>query len=117
MHGRLLNQLSQSKDELVKDFRKRYNTFNDHLTDKITEDQFKDLTSHDLKRIKKVMAEHEEMGQRLRLKLNEQEKHVLGSEQYVRHFKEGYYPSYFSSDTDSFELYEHILGNMNMGKF
>lgn len=69
-----------------------------------------------MKRIKKVMAEHEELGQRLRLKMNRQEKHVLGSEECSKYFNEGDYPSYFSSDTDLIKLHEHILEKMNMDK-
>ena len=50
------------------------------MTDKIAEQQFRDLTSHNLRRIKKVMKEHEEIGQRLQLK--ERTQHILGIEDY-----------------------------------
>lgn len=107
---------------MVKDFRKRYNTFNDHHTDKITEDQFKDLTSHDLKRIKKVMAEHEEMGKRLRLKEEKQKQHIYGTKDYkdykeriIREIEKGNsLPSYFAADTSSEDIYNFMLLNSNM---
>lgn len=117
MHGRLLNQLSQANDELVKDFRKRYNKFNDHLTEKITEDQFKDLTSHDLKRFKKVMAEHVEMGQRLRLKTvgsGNQLSHILGSQEYKDRVSKGEHPSYFEEGSNLKDIHNHMLQEMNM---
>ena len=103
---------------MVKDFKKRYNKFNDHLTEKIIEDQFKDLTSHDLKRIKKVMADHEELGKRLQLKKEKQKQHIYGTKDYKerveRDLSKGKTPPSYFKNVSETELHRCMLNEINM---
>ncbi|WP_034907916.1 phage minor capsid protein [Eremococcus coleocola] len=104
--------LSNTRKWMEADFKKRYNNFNDKLTDKITEKQFKDLTSHDLNRIKEVMLNNEELGNRLKLKEFKQKEHIYGTEEYNNR-NNG--QSYFKDITER-KLYNYMLKNMDMKK-
>lgn len=104
--------LSNTRKWMEADFKKRYNNFNDKLTDKITEKQFKDLTSHNLNRIKQVMSENKEISKRLKLKNNKQNEHIFGTEEYNNR-NDG--QSYFKDTTES-EIYNYMLKNMDMKK-
>lgn len=104
--------LSNTRKWMEADFKKRYNSFNDKLTNKITEKQFKDLTSHDLNRIKEVMLNNEELGNRLKLKEFKQKEHIYGTEEYNNR-NNG--QSYFKDITER-KLYNYMLKNMDMKK-
>lgn len=104
---------------IEKDFKERYNKFNNKLTHRVTEQQFKDLTSHNLELIKKVMQEHEEIGKRLQMKIAgeaSQLTHILGSDEYKRRISDGENPSYFKEGTDLEALHRHMLKEMDMAK-
>ncbi|WP_342610065.1 polymorphic toxin type 50 domain-containing protein [Eremococcus coleocola] len=104
--------IASTRKWMEADFKKRYNSFNDKLTDKITEKQFKDLTSHDLNRIKEVMLNNEELGNRLKLKEFKQKEHIYGTEEYNNR-NNG--QSYFKDITER-KLYNYMLKNMDMKK-
>lgn len=104
--------LRSIEKELVRDFEMRYNRFNENLNQKLTKEQFKDLTSHNLSRIKKVMIENDEIGNRLSLKISKQFEHLLGTEDYLNR-NDG--QSYFIKPNEKV-VYDHMLRNMDMKK-
>lgn len=106
----MLTSKAELDDQVEKEKEKRYNNLNKNLTQKLSREEFDDLTSHDLERIKKVMASNEEIGQRLSLKETKQEQHILGSDEYN---KRNNGQSYFEN-TNSRTLHNHMLKNMEM---
>lgn len=73
---------NKAKRNMEKAIEKEYNRFNERLKQKLSKEQYRDLTSHDLKRIRKIMAENEELGERLKLKVIKQKQHIYGTEDY-----------------------------------
>lgn len=115
------NQESYSsvKQRMEKAIEKEYNKFNERLNQKLSKEQYRDLTSHDLKRINKVMSEHEELARRLQLKRSaeaSQMTHIKDTDEYLRRINNGERPSYFEKNTDEIKLYHHMLKNMDMNK-
>ena len=95
---------------MEKAIEKEYNRFNERLNQKLSKEQYRDLTSHDLKRINKVMSENIELGQRLRLKNNKQDQHIIGTEQYnIRNDGQSYF-----KNTTSKALHDFILSKIDM---
>lgn len=116
------NQESYSsvKQRMEKAIEKEYNKFNERLNQKLSKEQYRDLTSHDLKRINKVMSEHEELARRLQLKERKQKQHIYGTEDYKESVKRdlikyGTKPSYFLNISNE-EIYDLFLKNMDMKK-
>ena len=92
---------NKAKRKMEKAVEKEYNQFNEKLTQKLSKDQYKDLTSHDLKRIRKVMAENMELGQRLQLKQSaeaSQMTHIKDTDEYLMRINNGERPSYFEKN-------------------
>lgn len=104
------NSISSLEKKFKEDFKMRYNKFNDKLIEKITEDQFRDLTSHNLSKIRRVMKENEEIGSRLSLKSSKQSEHIFGTKDFINR-NDG--QSYFK-DTSNTIVYNHMLKNMDM---
>ncbi|PKY89709.1 capsid protein [Falseniella ignava] len=101
---------NKAKQNMEKAIEKEYNKFNERLKQKLSKEQYRDLTSHDLKRINKVMSENIELGQRLRLKNNKQDQHIIGTEQYnIRNDGQSYF-----KNTTSKALHDFILSKIDM---
>ncbi|RLK63163.1 capsid protein [Atopobacter sp. AH10] len=114
------NQESYSgvKQRMGKAIEEEYNQFNERLTQKLSKDQYRDLTSHDLKRIRKVMAENEELGKRLQLKISKQMQHIYETEDYKerveRDLNKGKTPPSYFRNVSETELHRYMLNKINM---
>ena len=109
---------NKAKRNMEKAIEKEYNRFNERLKQKLSKEQYRDLTSHDLKRIRKIMAENEELGERLKLKVIKQKQHIYGTEDYKerveRDLKKGKpLPSYFRNVSET-DIYKYMLKEINM---
>lgn len=109
---------SKAKQNMEKAIDKEYNRFNERLNQKLSKNQYWDLTSHDVKRIRKVMAENEELGERLKLKVIKQKQHIYGTEDYKerveRDLNKGKpLPSYFRNVSET-DIYKYMLKEINM---
>lgn len=109
---------NKAKRNMEKAIEKEYNRFNERLKQKLSKEQYRDLTSHDLKRIRKVMAENEELGERLKLKIIKQKQHIYGTEDYKerveRDLNKGKpLPSYFRNVSET-DIYKYMLKEINM---
>lgn len=109
---------NKAKQNMEKAIEKEYNRFNERLKQKLSKEQYRDLTSHDLKRIRKVMAENEELGERLKLKIIKQKQHIYGTEDYKerveRDLNKGKpLPSYFRNVSET-DIYKYMLKEINM---
>lgn len=109
---------NKAKQNMEKAIEKEYNRFNGRLKQKLSKEQYRDLTSHDLKRIRKVMAENEELGERLKLKIIKQKQHIYGTEDYKerveRDLNKGKpLPSYFRNVSET-DIYKYMLKEINM---
>jgi SPP1 gp7 family putative phage head morphogenesis protein len=96
---------------------KSYNIFRDNLNSDIFMEQYRELKSHDAKRIKAVMEQVPELKERLKLK-QRQSQHIKGDPEYdarvERDRANGKEPSYFNI-SDS-ELYEKTLSTIDIDK-
>ena len=109
---------NKAKRKMEKMIEKEYNRFNERLNQKLSKEQYRDLISHDLKRIRKVMAENEELGERLKLKVIKQKQHIYGTEDYKerveRDLNKGKpLPSYFRNVSET-DIYKYMLKEINM---
>ena len=108
----------KAKRNMEKSIEKEYNKFNEKLKQKLSKEQYRDLTSHDLKRINKVMSEHEELARRLQLKERKQKQHIYGTEDYKERVKRDLNkgktpPSYFRNVSET-DIYKYMLKEINM---
>lgn len=103
---------NQTHSLMEKEFNKEYNEFNKKLAKPLDKQQYNDLTSRNLRKIKRVISKNEELNQRLSLIGEKQLQHILGSEEYLNR-KSG--QSYFVNVNNN-ELHEYMLENMDMNK-
>nr|WP_306468403.1 phage minor capsid protein [Facklamia hominis] len=115
-----LESYNKAKQNMEKVIEKEYNKFNEKLNQKLSKEQYRDIISHDLKRINKVMSEHEELARRLQLKERKQKQHIYGTDDYKERVKrdlnKGKTPPSYFKNISSKSIHNIILKEINMRK-